>query len=116
MRDAAARIAKDGQENLDGLDVVSVGPMWANDVDGETYIELYAVVPDHEGDDFVVRLITLAHVQDVLLAQINHTALIMALETHFGRVQIFGAKHDAATDGRFEEHSRPLVWSKAADA
>jgi hypothetical protein len=28
----------------------------------------------------------------VLLAQINCTALIMALETHFGRVQIFGSE------------------------
>jgi hypothetical protein len=36
----------------------------------------------------VVHLITLAHVQDVMLAQINPTALIIVLETHFGRVQI----------------------------
>lgn len=36
------------------------------------------------------NLITLAHVQDILFAQINRTALIMTLETHFGRVQIFG--------------------------
>jgi hypothetical protein len=29
--DIAAGIAKDAQENLDGLDVVSVGPMWLGD-------------------------------------------------------------------------------------
>ena len=34
-------------------------------------------------------MVELAHVQDILLAQVNRTALIMALETHFGRVQIF---------------------------
>lgn len=42
------------------------------------------------GDDFVVHLITLAHAQDPLLAQIDRTALIMTRETHFDRVRIFG--------------------------
>jgi glutamine cyclotransferase len=37
----------------------------------------------------VTNLVTLAYVQDMLVAQINRTALIMALETDFGRVQIF---------------------------
>jgi hypothetical protein len=40
--DIAKRIAKEAQENLEGLDVVSVGPMRT----GESgLIELYAVVP-----------------------------------------------------------------------
>jgi hypothetical protein len=55
----------------------------------ELYAQLYIVLPNRAGDDFVVHLITLAHVQDALLAQVNRTAMIMALETHFGRVQIF---------------------------
>ena len=40
--DIAKRIAKEAQENLEGLDVVTVGPMRT----GESgLIELYAVVP-----------------------------------------------------------------------
>ena len=51
------------------------------------YLQVYVALPNR--DDFVAHLITLAHVQEVLLAQINRNALIMALETHFGCVQIF---------------------------
>jgi hypothetical protein len=87
--DIAAGIAKDAQENLAGLDVVSVGPMFANEIAGELYAQVHIVLPNRAPDDFVVHLITLVHVQDLLLAQVNRTALIMALETHFGRVQIF---------------------------
>jgi hypothetical protein len=38
----------------------------------------YLVLPNRAGNDFVVHLIALAHVQDTLLAQIDRTALIMA--------------------------------------
>jgi hypothetical protein len=37
----------------------------------------------------VTNLVTLAYAQESLLARVNRTALIMALETHFGSVQIF---------------------------
>jgi hypothetical protein len=85
----AAGIAKDAQEYLGGLDVVSVGPIFADEMGGDPYLQLYTVLPNREGNDFVVHLIILAHIQGTLLAQINPTALIMALETRFGRVQIF---------------------------
>jgi len=81
----AAGIAKDAQENLAGLDVVSAGPIFADEMGGGLYLRLYTVLPNRASDDFVVHLITLAHVQDTPLAQINRTTLIMALETHFGR-------------------------------
>ena len=45
------------------------------------YLQLYIALPNRAGNDFVVHLITLAHVQDPLLAQVNRTALMMALET-----------------------------------
>jgi hypothetical protein len=51
-----------------------------------------------------VHLITLAHVQDILLAQINRTALIVALEIHFGRVQIFG---DELAFAKYCQKERP---------
>jgi hypothetical protein len=41
--------------------------------------------------EFLGFLITLAHVQDILLAQVNRPALILALELLFVRVQIFGS-------------------------
>jgi hypothetical protein len=50
------------------------------------------VLPNREGDDFVTNLATLTYVQDTqdtLLAQVTRTTLIMALETNFGRVQVF---------------------------
>jgi hypothetical protein len=51
-QDIANGIAEGAQKNLDGLDVISIGPMWANDVDGQTYIEVYAVLPKDGGKDF----------------------------------------------------------------
>jgi hypothetical protein len=96
----AAGIAKDAQENLAGLDVVSVGNIFADNVAGDRYLQVYIVLPDRAGDDFVVHLITLAHVQDILLAQINRTALIMALETHFGRVQILATSWHSQNTAR----------------
>jgi hypothetical protein len=38
-------------------------------------LQLYTVPPNRAGDDFVAHSITLAHVQDLLLAQINRTAI-----------------------------------------
>jgi len=69
--DIAAGIAKGAQENLAGLDVVSVGPMFADEMAGELYAQVYIALPNRAGDDFVVHLITLAHVQDMLLAQVE---------------------------------------------
>jgi len=83
--DIAAGIAKDAQENFAGLDLLSVGRIFVD----ELYAHIYIVLPNRAGDDLVICLITLAHVQDTLLARVNRTALTMALETHFGRGQIF---------------------------
>ena len=64
--DIAAGIAKGAQENLAGRDVVSVGPMFADEMAGELYAQVYIALPNRAGDDFVAHLITLAHVQDVI--------------------------------------------------
>ena len=74
MHDIALGVAKDAQENLGGLDVVSVGPIFADKMGGDLYLQLYAVLPNGAGDDFAVPPITLAHVEHLLLAQINRTA------------------------------------------
>jgi hypothetical protein len=84
--DIAAGIAKDAQENLDGLDVVSIGPMWLGDAE---QIEVYAVVPKDAGKDFAANIVTLGTTESPFLAEINRTALILSLEKLFGRVHIF---------------------------
>jgi hypothetical protein len=37
-----------------GLDVVSVGHIFVDDMGGEPYAQLYIVLPNREGDDFVM--------------------------------------------------------------
>jgi len=82
--DIAQGIAKAAQEHLGGLDVMSVGSIFADEYAGDLYLQHYTVLPNREGDDFVTNLVTLAYIG----AHINRTGLIMALETDFGRVQI----------------------------
>jgi hypothetical protein len=43
----------------------------------------------HDGKSFAANLVTLATDQNAFLAQVNRTALIIALESYFGRVQSF---------------------------
>jgi hypothetical protein len=58
--------------------VVTVSPVFTDEVAGELYRQLYVILPNRAGDDFVGHRITLAHVQDMLLAELNRTALILA--------------------------------------
>jgi hypothetical protein len=48
---------------------VSVGSIFADEVDGEPYRQVYVVLPNRKGDDFVAHLITLTPVQEMLLAE-----------------------------------------------
>jgi hypothetical protein len=48
--EVAANIAKDAQENLAGLEVVSVGSMFADEMAGELYLQVYIVLPNRAGD------------------------------------------------------------------
>lgn len=88
MPAAIAQVAaNDAQEHLGGLDVISISPIFATSMPGMCTCS-FIPWPNREGDDFVTKLVSLADVQDMLPAQVNRTTLIMALETHFGRVQI----------------------------
>jgi hypothetical protein len=58
--------------------------MWA-----KTYIEVYAVPPKDGGEDFAANIVTLGTIENPFLAQINRTALILALEGLFGRVRFW---------------------------
>ena len=46
MRDVAAVIATDARENLDGVDVVSVGPLLADPVRGGVQYSAVVIVPE----------------------------------------------------------------------
>jgi hypothetical protein len=70
QHDAAANIANDTQENLPALEVVSVGSIFADEIDGDLYLQVYVALSTRATDDFVEHFITLAHVQDTLPAQI----------------------------------------------
>jgi hypothetical protein len=47
----ARGIAKDAQEHLGGLDVISIGPIFADEYAGDLYLQLYTVLPIREGDE-----------------------------------------------------------------
>jgi hypothetical protein len=47
--DIAAGIAKDARENLGGLDVVSVGSVFAREIQGVMCHLVVAIVPDRDG-------------------------------------------------------------------
>jgi nitroreductase len=88
MRDAAARIAKDAQENLAGIDVVSVSPLLVEQVLGGFQYSIVAIVPDRDGNDFTPSYVLLDIADHPFMAAVYRTALIVALEEFFGRVQI----------------------------
>ena len=65
--------------------------------------------PNREGDDFVTNLGTLAYVQDILVAHINWTALIMALEMDFGRVQVSATSRDSPNTAKKNGQTREWI-------
>ena len=58
MRDVAAVIAKDACENLEGVDVVSVGPLFAELAPGGVEYSVVVIVPVPGGKDFASNQIS----------------------------------------------------------
>ena len=85
-------IATDAPENLDDVDVVSVGPLLADPVRGGVQYSAVVIVPERGGKDFVPSFVMLDVAQDPFMATVYRTGLIIALEEFFGRVQIFGSE------------------------
>jgi hypothetical protein len=52
MRVVAAAIAEDARENLDGVDVVSVGPLFAEPGPGAVQYSVPVIVPERDRKDF----------------------------------------------------------------
>ena len=73
-------IATDAPENLDDVDVVSVGPQLADPVRGGVQYSAVVVVPERGGKDFVPSFVMLDIAQDPFMATVYRTALIVALE------------------------------------
>jgi hypothetical protein len=72
-----------------GVDVVTVGPLYGDQVPGGMQFSVFAIVPNRDGKDFSTSYLTLDIGQDPFMAAVYRTALIIALEEFFGRVQIF---------------------------
>jgi hypothetical protein len=81
MRDVAAVIAEDARENLAGVDVVSIDPLCAEQVEGETHYCVVAIVPDRDGKGYVPKHILLGAGPNLALAYVNRAALIFAFGT-----------------------------------
>jgi hypothetical protein len=99
----AEGIARNAQ-GLEGLDVVSVGPMFVDDMGGWPCLHAYVVLPKNGAQDYASILVILSVKQDPFLAQVNRTALVVALEGLFGRVRLFGnawpSPNTATNNGR----------------
>jgi hypothetical protein len=92
MPDVAAMIATDARENLGGTDVVSVGSVYAREVQGVMTHLVVAIVPDRDGKDFLPSEVILDVTQNYTVACVNRMTLISCLEDHFARVQVFGTE------------------------
>jgi hypothetical protein len=90
--DVAAVIAKEARENLGGTEVVSVGSVFAREIQGIQCYAVVAIVPDQDGKDWVPSEVILDTAQNYLAASINRLALIASLEDVFARVQVFGTE------------------------
>jgi hypothetical protein len=90
MRNVAAVIAKDASKNFAGVDVVSVGPLYGEQVPGGMQYSVVAIVPERDGNNYGCSQIMLDIAQDPFMATVYRTALVVALEEFFGCVQIFG--------------------------
>jgi hypothetical protein len=58
MRNVAAVLAKDASENLAGVDVISVGPLYAEQMPGGMQYSVVVIVPERGGTDFAPSLAT----------------------------------------------------------
>jgi hypothetical protein len=73
MRDVAAVIAPDAREDLDGVDVVSVGPLLAEPVPGGVQYSAVVIVAERGGKDFVPSFVMLDVAQDPFMAHVYRT-------------------------------------------
>jgi hypothetical protein len=92
LPDVAAMIAKDARENLGGVEVVSVGSVFAREIQGVQCYLVVAIVPDRDGKDFVPSQVILDVTQNHMVASVNRLTLISCLEELFARVQVFGTE------------------------
>jgi hypothetical protein len=102
-----------------GLDVVSVGSVFAREIHGVMCHMVVAIVPDRDGKDFVPTQVILDTAQNYLLASVHRFTLISCLEDLFARVQIFGTELALAKYCRKEwpdEHMNQVVAGSLASA
>ena len=113
MRAAAAAIADEARENHGGVDVISVGPLFAEPGPGGVQYSAVVIVSERGGKDFVPSFVMLDIAQDPFMATVYRTALIVALKEFFGRVQIFGDPLTLATAKKSGQASAEIkLWPR----
>jgi hypothetical protein len=80
-----AGIATDARANLAGVNVVSVGPLVAEQEPGGVQYSVVVIVPNKTGNDFGSSYVMLDIARDPFMATVYRTALIIALEEFFAR-------------------------------
>ena len=97
-------IATDAPENLDDVDVVSVGPLLADPVRGGVQYSAVVVVPERGGKDFVPSFVMLDVAQDPFMTTVYRTGLIIALEEFWSRADPMEARRTELLPFRFRVH------------
>lgn len=96
--------------------ILSVGPLCGEQVLGGMQFSVVVIVPKRDGKDCASSQIRLDIAQDPFMAHVYRTALIVALEEFFGRVQIFGneltlAKYCHGVTIIIQLHTRSIVMA-----
>jgi hypothetical protein len=73
MRNVAAVIAKDARDNLAGVDVVSVGPVWAELAPGGMQYIVFVIVAKCGGKDFSTSHVMLDIAPNPFMATVYRT-------------------------------------------
>ena len=74
------RIANYAREELAGVDMISVGPLFAEPGPGGVQYRLLVIVPEGIGKHFAPNFVMLDIAQDPFMATVYRTAFIVALE------------------------------------
>jgi hypothetical protein len=70
--------------------VISVGPVYGEQVDHGLQYSVMVIVPSRDADNFAASHIMLDIAQDPFMANAYRIALIVSLVDFFGRVQVLG--------------------------
>jgi len=80
MHNVAAIIAQDARDNQAGVDVISVGPVYGEQVDHGLQYSVMVIVPSRDADNFAASHIMLDIAQDPFMANAYRIASLSTTE------------------------------------